>query len=115
MAVIVSGINYENDCKGCLSCVFHWNGDSCTYCIAQGSRTGERIHRINYTDWDKISEECKDAKERYQKQMEWKEPTCPLKSVDGLIDHLRITGTSYIYEQDVFRVIREYCGEGNNG
>lgn len=92
MAVIVSGLKYPVGCKDCkFRC-----GDVDTlvgaYC--------ELIFPGGYVlkdDWEN------------------RRGDCPLKSVEGLIDHLRITGTSYIYEQDVFKVIREYCGEGNNG
>lgn len=82
MAVILTGMNMPDSCH------------SCKYqqCYFYGKK------------WQTIDGE-KDYRTSVNK-------TCPLKSVDGLIDHLRITGTSYIYEQDVFRVIREYCGEG---
>ena len=82
MAIIIEGVDLERDCKGCLSCIFHWNGDSMTYCLAQSVKPF-RLHRINYLAWEEISKECTDAKERYNKQMEWKEPTCPLKEVPG--------------------------------
>ena len=117
MAVIVDGIDLEKDCKGCISCVFRWSGDSCTYCIAQGSHEYDnRIHKIDYTEWEKISKECKDADERYHKQMIWKEPTCPLKEVpsddykrgwtDAITLALKETH-NYYTEDGVFKAIQE--------
>lgn len=74
--IAVKGIDLNRDCKGCLSCVFHWNGDSTTYCLAQSRPNnpgGKRLHHINYDE--KGNEYGKNGTESCYT---WRESTCPL-------------------------------------
>ena len=84
--IAVKGMTMDKDSKGCLSCAFHWNGDSTTYCLAQSHpyrQVGERIHKINYDEkGNKYGEDKGSKEENYQACITWRESTCPLVEVE---------------------------------
>lgn len=49
--------------EGCMTCPFHWNGDSTTYCLAQRSDGLHVIDNGGRGSWESRT---------------WKEATCPL-------------------------------------
>lgn len=81
----IKGMTMDKDSVGCLSCAFHWNGDSTTYCLAQSHPYrpgGERLHKINYDEpGNKYGEEGTTKEEKYQACLVWRETTCPLVEI----------------------------------
>lgn len=77
----------NKDSEGCLSCVFHWNGDSTTYCLAQShpyEPAGKRLHHINYDEPNNPygGKEGMTKEERYKACITWRESTCPLIEIE---------------------------------
>lgn len=85
--IAIKGMTMSKDSEGCISCAFHWNGDSTTYCLAQSHPyrpAGERLHHINYDDPNNPygGEEGLTQEEVYKNCCTWRESTCPLIEVD---------------------------------
>lgn len=85
--IAIKGMTMSKDSEGCISCAFHWNGDSTTYCLAQShpySPAGERLHHINYDDPNNPygGEEGLTREEVYKNCITWRESTCPLIEVE---------------------------------
>lgn len=83
--VAIKGMEMERDCLGCLSCAFHWNGDSTTYCLAQtrpNNTAGKRLHRINYDEEGNKYGDPINGMSAHDSCYVWKESTCPLVEVE---------------------------------
>lgn len=85
--IAIKGMTMSKDSEGCISCAFHWNGDSTTYCLAQSHPyrpAGERLHHINYDDPNNPygGGEGLTREEVYKNCITWRESTCPLIEVE---------------------------------
>ena len=85
--IAIKGMTMSKDSEGCISCAFHWNGDSTTYCLAQShpyEPAGKRLHHINYDDPNNPygGEEGLTQEEVYKNCITWRESTCPLVEVE---------------------------------
>jgi len=84
--IAIKGMTMSKDSEGCISCAFHWNGDSTTYCLAQShpyEPAGKRLHHINYDEPNNPygGEEGLTREEVYKNCITWRESTCPLIEV----------------------------------